>query len=336
MIDLVLRRMTTHWDFQSDYDQYYLHTLHGRLRSALVSYVGIWGDRGISGRDLRRIFMPQHGQQEETECTEDLFSAESAIDLNHDVHCLDLSGSISRTLTIRELMGVLFPPQLAQSVVSTEGLQESWEAAETSTSSPPCQLLLPNLTHLSLAVDPSAANAGGKPPLPSWKHLLALAARLPGLTHLSLAYWPAPSLTPNSKATTVVPPTGAPQAVPYSGTGPYAHSLDDDFSEAVILLRQLSRLLYRLEYLDLTGCGAWFSALMYDRDGDRVDWQADWGNVTTLLLYDGYGVSENTVTGDTERRTRAAAAAEMVEKHIVAKRAGNGRFINVNRDAAQP
>ncbi|KAJ4294848.1 hypothetical protein N0V88_005085 [Collariella sp. IMI 366227] len=53
---------------------------------------------------------------------------------------------------------------------------------------------------------------------------------------------------PNARlATFVSPHTG--RNVPVSGTGPYSHSLDDDWAEAVLLLRRLSRSLYGLEYL---------------------------------------------------------------------------------------
>jgi hypothetical protein len=323
MMDLVLRRMAVDWEFQSVYDQHYLHTVHSRLRSALIAYVGVWGERGISPRDLRIIISPfPDGQKGEGVAPG---STESLASLNADFHCLDLSGSIGHGLTVRELTDILFPPRLASPAAAQ--VQDSWDEAEAPSLPPQ---LLPNLTHLSLAVDPST---GSRPP--SWKHLLALAPRLGSLTHLSLAYWPEPSLTPNSKFATVSGTTSG-RPVQYSGTGPYAHSLDDDWSEAVILLRRLSRSLYRLEYLDLTGCGAWFAALMYDRDGDRVDWEVDWGKVTMLTLRDGYDVAEDTVLGDKERVRRAVATAESVEKHIIGKRSGKGRFIDVDKDAVEP
>lgn len=327
MIDLVLRRMAVDWEFQSVYDQHYLHTLHSRLRSALIAYVGIWGDKGVSSRDLRIMTRPSTEEQEEGEAAGN--SPESLATINDDFHCLDLSGSIGHSLTVREVADILFPP-LHASPAAVQ-VQEAWDEAEAPSLPPQ---LLPNLTHLSLAVDPSTLSAaGGRPP--SWKHLLSLASRLGSLTHLSLAYWPEPSLTPNAKFATVAGASSG-RPVQYSGTGPYAHTLDDDWSEAVILLRRLSRSLYRLEYLDLTGCGSWFAALMYDRDGDRVDWEVDWGKVTMLTLRDGYGVAEDTVLGDRERVRQAAATAERVEKHIVAKRSGKGRFIDVDRDVMKP
>ncbi|KAH6692426.1 tafazzin [Plectosphaerella plurivora] len=325
MIDLVLRRMAVDWEFQSVYDQHYLHTLHSRLRSALIAYVGVWAERGINPRDLRVILSPfSEGQEESIEPG----SPASLVSLNADFHCLDLSGSIGHGLTVKELTDILFPTRLTSPTAAQ--VQESWEEVEAPSLPPQ---LLPNLTHLSLAVDPSTLSSGGRPP--SWRHLLALAPRLGSLTHLSLAYWPEPSLTPNSKFATVSGTTSG-RPVQYSGTGPYAHSLDDDWSEAVILLRRLSRALYRLEYLDLTGCGAWFSALMYDRDGDRVDWEVDWGKVTMLTLRDGYGVAEDTVLGDRDRVRQAAVTAERVEKHVIGKRSGKGRFIDVDRDAVDP
>ncbi len=115
-----------------------------------------------------------------------------------------------------------------------------------------------------LGMDPQYSSAA------SWRQLLSLASRFTALTHLSLAYWPEPTLTPNAKLASVVSPDG--RTVQYGGTGPYSHSLDNDWSEAILLLRRLSKVLYRLEYLDLTGCAEWYPALYSEADGDTIDW----------------------------------------------------------------
>ncbi|PHH75727.1 hypothetical protein CDD80_2148 [Ophiocordyceps camponoti-rufipedis] len=54
---------------------------------------------------------------------------------------------------------------------------------------------------------------------------------------------------------------------------------NDDWDEAPLVLRQLSRRLYRLEYLDLTGCGPWFGALKTESGHDSVDWVLAWGRL---------------------------------------------------------
>ncbi|KAM0328139.1 hypothetical protein ACHAQA_005545 [Verticillium albo-atrum] len=318
MMDLLLRKMALEWEFQSVYNQHYLSSLHSRLRSSLIAYIGMWGGHGVTASDIKLLILPTAGDGHEGEAHPEV---ETINELNNDLYCVDLSGSIGNSLTVRELTDVLFPPQLAR---SPEAIQDSWDTA-AAPSLPP--RLLPNLTHLSLAINPS------NNPVASWKHLLALTAKLPTLTHLSLAYWPEPSLTPNAKFSTVAGAQG--RDLPYGGTGPYSHTLDDDWVEAIILLRRLSKHLYGLEYLDLTGCSAWYSVLMYDRDGDRIDWEGHWGKITTLRLRHGFPVSVDTPEADREARARAVAVAEGVERYIVGKRAGKGRFITVERDEVE-
>ncbi|KAM0277145.1 hypothetical protein ACHAQH_006040 [Verticillium albo-atrum] len=317
MIDLLLRKMALEWKFQGVYNQHYLSSLHSRLRSSLVAYIGMYGSQGVTASDIRLLLLPPSGDGEEEQPPD----SHAVIELNNDLYFLDLSGSIAHSLSVRELTEVLFPPQLARSV---EAVQDSWDTADAP-SLPP--RLLPKLTHLSLAIRASDT------PAASWKHLLALAAKLPTLTHLSLAYWPEPSLTPNAKFSTVAGAQG--RDVPYGGTGPYSHTLDDDWTEAIILLRRLSKYLYGLEYLDLTGCSAWFSVLTYDRDGDRIDWEGHWGKITTLRLRYGFPVSEDTPEADREARANAIAIAQWVEKRIVSKRAGKGRIVTVERDEVE-
>ncbi|OLN97596.1 hypothetical protein CCHL11_01169 [Colletotrichum chlorophyti] len=316
LADLVLRKMALNWEFQRHYDQYYLHTLPSRVRASLAKYIGVWHDGGASAADLRNILIPPaYGD------TDQYVDREELITLNNDVYFLDLTGSVGHSISIKELADVLFPQQLAR---EPEAVQDSWDTPGAPSLPPQ---LLPNITHLCLTLDPSAYRAG---PGVSWKQLLALAAKLPTLTHLSLAYWPEPSLTPNARFTTIVSPEGREQQ--YAATGAYSHSLDDDWSEAVILLRKLSKCLYGLEYLDLTGCGAWFKALMANVDGDKVDWSGPWGKISTLKLRYGYEVSEDTPIADSERYRETAALAKAIEKYIVAQRAGKGRFITVDKD----
>ncbi|WYZ46337.1 hypothetical protein EsH8_IX_000562 [Colletotrichum jinshuiense] len=321
LMDLLLRRMALNWEFQRDYDQYYLHTLPSRVRASLAKYVGVWYEGGASAADLRNILIPPVCEDGEQQQQQQQVDTEGLVSLNNDIYFLDLTGSVGRSMTVKELADVLFPQQLAH---ATEAVQDSWDTAEAPSLPPK---LLPNITHLCLAVAPSARGGPGV----SWKHLLALAGRLPTLTHLSLAYWPEPSLTPNAKFSRIVSPEG--RAEQYAGTGAYAHTLDDDWSEAVILLRKLSKCLYGLEYLDLTGCGAWIKGLMANVDGDRVDWAGPWGKVSTLKLRYGYDVSEDTPIADSERYRETAETARAIEKYIAAQRAGKGRFINVDRDS---
>ena len=133
------------------------------------------------------------------------------------------------------------------------------------------------------------------------------------------------------------PTTG--RAVNYAGTSAYSHVLDDDWSEAVLILRKLSKALYGLEYLDLTGCGDWFPALRKEADAEvtmvSVDWAGDWGKVTTLKLGSGYAAEPGS-TSQLERLWDWKRQAIVVEKRIRVQRAGRGRFITVETDDLEP
>ncbi|KAL3303488.1 tafazzin [Colletotrichum asianum] len=319
LTDLLLRRMALNWELQRDYDRYYLHTLPSRVRASLARYVGLWYEAGLSAADLRNILIPPAVDEEDgaqlSQEPEDLVS------LNNDIYFLDLTGSIGCSMSVKELADVLFPLQLA---LAPEEVHDSWDTAEAPSLPPK---LLPNITHLCLAVTPGAGADG---PGVSWKQLLALTAKLPTLTHLSLAYWPEPALTPKAKFATIVSPEG--HTSQYAGTGAYSHTLDDDWTEAVIMLRKLSKCLYGLEHLDITGCGAWFKALMVNVDGDKVDWNGPWSKVSSLVLKYGYEISENTPIADGQRYLEAAEMAKAIERYIVGQRGGKGRFITVERD----
>lgn len=163
----------------------------------------------------------------------------------------------------------------------------------------------------------------------SWKQLLALSSKFSSLTHLSLAYWPDPCLVAHGQTSTVETPQGN---IPYGGTNLYSHSLDHDWSEALLILRLLSKNLYALEFLDLTGCSRWFRALMARSEHDFVDWASNWGKVTELRLKTGSMPGDDASPSQWIGYREAVEMARNVEKHIRAMRAGKGRFIVVERD----
>jgi hypothetical protein len=120
--------------------------------------------------------------------------------------------------------------------------------------------------------------------------------------------------------------------VAYSGTTYYSHSIDHDWSEAILVLRMLSSRLYALEYLDLTGCSVWFKALMAHSEHDHVDWVGNWGKITVLRLCVGWTLGEDALPSERAALLEAFGVAARVEKHIRTKRAGQGRFITVEKD----
>ena len=329
LVELTLRELASDWDFQRSYNHFYLYTLSSRLRTALITHLGIWHAGGVSLADLKAILLPAPeieagleggettGDQEDFEDSDSLPPPSS---MNEDIFHLDLTGSIGRSINLRELTHLLFPPE---SDVGEDGnLQESWDAPSSPGAVP--RPLLPNLTHLSLAIAPQHASSV------SWRQLLSFSSHLHTLTHLSLAYWPEPTLTPNARFTSVLSAQG--RSIQYGGTSLYSHSLDDDWSEAALILRRLAKKLYRLEYLDLTGCSAWFPALMAVADHDTVDWVGDWGKISTLLLYPGYTPGGDSEQSEKASHVEAIDVGRRVEKHIRAKRAGRGRLITVETD----
>ncbi|KAK3319327.1 hypothetical protein B0H66DRAFT_623999 [Apodospora peruviana] len=328
LVDMVLRRFALDWEFQRIYCQYYLYDLPTHLRVALVRYVGVWGsDSGVSLADLQILLspLPMDGIEDgESGISEEISPSTANEAFTH----LDLTGSVGRSLRLRELSDLLLPPQ--QPGKSAPDLQDSWDdapddqpAAVSVVTIP--RPLLPNLTHLSLALNPDAA-----PPATtvSWRHLLAFAASHSYLTHLSLAFWPEPSLTPDAKYASVVSAQG--RVVQYGGTGPYSHSLDNDWSEAVMVARRLSKSLYELEYLDLTGCAGWSPALWSSAEHDVVDWVGQWGKISTILLYPGYELGEAAAgIAETARYRELVGNARRLERHVRSCRAGRGTFITV-------
>lgn len=311
LVDIILRRFVVDWEFQNSYCRYCLYDLPKHIRDGLISYLSTWSPDGVSITDLKLILLPPEDEEEGFENPDRLPPSVANEDFTH----LNLNGAVGRSLKLRELSQFLFPPQ-----PQVAGPQESWDSPEEGGSAVP-RPLLPNLTHLSLAIRPECTSDV------SWRQLLSFATNCSTLTHLSLAFWPEPSMTPNAKLASFVSPQG--RTVQYSGTGPYSHSLDNDWFEAIIVLRRLSKALYGLEYLDLTGCGNWYSALWSTVAKEAVDWVGDWGKITTLVLHPGYKLPDEAGPAEAARYWEIVQNAERIERHVTAKRAGRGRFITV-------
>ena len=320
LVAITLQGLAKDWERQREWNRFYLYTLANQLSIALLAYVSERYEPGLSASDVRLVLAGPPAEELSEYGLEQVDPSE----WNADVHYLDLSSAIGKSLSLKELGDLLYPPTTTP---DSEDVFESWDAAEPSLGP---RRLLPNLTHLSLASDP-ASN-----PSLSWRQLLSFASKIPTLTHLNLSGWPEPSLTPNAKLAKMTSPTTG-QSVQYGGTGLYSHTLDNEWTESSILLRKLSKALYRLEYLDLTGCADWFPALKGGTSGssenNSVDWVGDWGKITTLRLCSGYALPEDASVGQISRFADWISAAREVEKHIRARRAGQGRWITVEKDS---
>ncbi|KAI3402080.1 hypothetical protein diail_9 [Diaporthe ilicicola] len=322
LMDLALRNMALDWEYQRSYNLYYIFALPDRIRMALISYINTMFEPGLSLLDLKIILLrqaPDNNDEGNEEPSEPLPSPSS---LNEGITHLDLSTSAESSIKLRELSSLLFPTH------SDSGgpVLDSWDAPESTGIPRP---LLVNLTHLSLAVSPETSH------LSSWKQLLAFSTHLPTLTHLSLAYWPIPSLTPNATFAKVVSAQG--QTFQYGGRNPYSLTLDDDWSEAILVLRKLSKNLYGLEYLDLTGCAPWAKVLTAHAHGpnaepDLIDWIGDWGKIENLVLTTGYAPPAMAEAGKVGKYRESINTARTTERTIRARRAGRGRPITVETD----
>ncbi|PFH59467.1 hypothetical protein XA68_12276 [Ophiocordyceps unilateralis] len=305
LVDLALRRLARDWEVHRLYSRHLLYYLPDHLKPPLMRCLGVVGP-GITIADLRAILLPPPPDGYED-------GGDGSNDSPEDcrVSCLDLSGSVGRSLKLIPLSRLLFPPIRE---TEAEAVQDSWDAAEPIPCPP--RTLLPTLTHLSLALDTKAGQDEA-----SWRQLLALATKVSStLTHLSLAFWPSPRLN-------------ASRPTPGALSSSFPTTTDsDDWDEALLVLRQLSKRLYRLEFLDLTGCAPWFRALKLESEHDFVDWVWAWGRVSLLRLYSGWPLEADASPSDRVAQREVADLARSIERHIVSKRAGKSMFITVERD----
>lgn len=229
LLHLTLKRLAEQWDLLDEEDFPALGDIPLRLRLRLLSYLGV------------------HGPPIDVTAFKALTQGADPLSI------LDLGGLGGHApLTLRKFARVLEPETWAATASSADKVLDSWDAEETLEDALTSQTTTSrygSLTHLSLSHPPPAA---------SWKDLMSIAKHLPQLTHLSLAYWPRPTLTPHLATATVS--SGNSPEVRAGGTHMYS-GLDQDFSEAASLLRQLSSHLLCLQWLDLEGCAEWMPAL---------------------------------------------------------------------------
>lgn len=320
LIGITVARLAAAWAFHRVYDQHYLYYVPSHLKPALMRELGVNSEAGLALGDLKALLLrpsqgDSHGESDHGG------GVRPPLLIDTDITALDLTGALGRSLTLRDVTAFLFPPRSTPPV--PEDPRDSWDSGEEAHSPSPSHALVPNITHLSLAVNPALAETA------SWRDLLALAPRLGSVTHLSLAYWPEPCFLQSAKFATISSPQG--HRIPYGGTNYYSHSIDHDWSEALLVLKKLSQSLYTLEFLDLTGCAPWFKALKLEDDHDYVDWVRNWGKISRLRLQMGWNLAEDAEPSARTAHREAAEMAASIERHIIAARSGKGRLITVER-----
>lgn len=279
---LIYTRIATNWNWHAYHDHIYLSMLPVGSRVTLLSYLAIYHESDTNN-PLTLLF-PQESESEELAA----------------VTRLDLTNSLGTWATMRKIEKELLTmkdsklPTGKAKQSATEIIPESWDDDDTQTglggipSGLQSKLRFPNLKHLSLACNPASSHEP-----PSWGALISLTAHLPGLTSLSLAHWPTPTYTPNAaKGRVKIVDTARPSmpAQLYGGTEIYT-AFDNNWREAAGILRSLSRNLYCLTWLDLSGCVPWLLALTWKDENDvqcGADWNGSWRNLSTLALAVGW------------------------------------------------
>lgn len=241
--DYALKELATNWEWHVEYDGMYLTTLPIKLREVLLSYLPVYNEQ-IQSNPIRMLFL-----------------AESDVEDHKQVTRLDLTHGLGTWLRLKQLEKDLTPPALPSLVTgqASSTIPESWDDTEaTLPTSLTSMHTFPHLRHLSLKLSPT------NPVMPSWTFLLHLLSSLPPLASLSLAFWPYPTYTPRAASTHVTIPSSSPaHRITYGGTSLYSSTLDNNLREPAGILRSLSHKTTSLTYLDLTGCGAWWDALVW-------------------------------------------------------------------------
>lgn len=376
----VLRDMASDWYERSQYRYFdYPRQLPLRYRETLLSYISIYaaGDERLAAITPLQVLFPLSG-------SENYISQRDEI---RDLKRLDLTNALGVWLPWSALRRMLLvtdvvpyqpvpQPNASTSVRDyAQAVSDSWEDAMDVDPHPPVQqqsttksgvprslhtLRCSNLRHLSLALDPKAVSS-----TVSWSNLLGLVKHLQTLESLSLAYWPLPTYTPAAAATFATVTSsllGTRRRVAYGGTNMYS-AQENDWRESAGILRSLSRCLYCLKWLDLTGCAPWLPALVWGDDtlslipNDSFEtmcekaaeslpvsiWNGHWRSIEWLGL--GVGWAPPSGTYDRDSSTGLAGdynklriMTETVGRQVCASRlAGKGLRIRLDiDDAPQP
>lgn len=276
------KSMATNWSFHAEYDNTYLATLPASARVVLMSYLAVY-DEAHWPNPFPLLFP--------IDCEQDELDAVTRLDLTNSIGGWATNvKKIEKELVVQKEMarhktGV---PLVEH---DRDHLPESWDDEQpdspistTAHFRTMASSRFVNLKHLSLAINLASSSAP-----PSWTSLISLSAHLSQLNSLSLAHWPTPTYTPNAakgRVKMVNPALPSLPNQPFGGTNLYT-GFDKDWREAAGILRSLSRNLYCLTWLDLSGCGEWLMALTWhDENGElaSADWNGAWRNITNLML----------------------------------------------------
>lgn len=282
----VLKAIATRWSWHAQYDNTYLSMLPVLTRATLLSYLAVYNE--AHWPNPFPLLFP-------AECEQDELDAVTRLDLANSIGGWALTvKKIEKELVVsKDVVKSQPDPGVLLGSQNEDRIPESWDDEAThpdsqASSSSSWNLQhsgrFTNLKHLSLAVNLASSSTP-----PSWASLISVSTHLSQLKSLSLAHWPTPTYTPNSAKGRVKIVNTANPSLPnqvFGGTDLYT-AFDNNWREAAGILRSLSRNLYCLTWLDLSGCGPWLTSLTWaDDHGNMVsaDWNGAWRNVDKLIL----------------------------------------------------
>lgn len=281
---LVLKAIASNWSWHAEYDNTYLTTLPVSTRVALLSYLAVYNE--AHWPNPFPLLFPVDCEQDELDQVTRLDLANSIGGWATNVKKMEKELVVMKEVGTRHTAG-LAPTDQSEVPESWEDELEPVRANERAVPSMPRMLVsgrFVNLRHLSLALNLASSAAP-----PSWASLMSLSTHLSQLQSLSLAHWPTPTYTPNAaKGRVRMVDTARPSLPnqPFGGTDLYS-AFDNDWREAAGILRSLSRNLYCLSWLDLSGCGPWLTALTWQDDNAEAgsaDWNGAWRNISRIIL----------------------------------------------------
>ncbi|OAG44735.1 hypothetical protein AYO21_01225 [Fonsecaea monophora] len=358
---LVLKSIACNWEWHAENDGDYFVDLPILLRENLLSYIAVYSET-VRSNPLKILFLDETDTEDKAQVTR--------LDLSNAVGTWTTLKQLERNLLVKNAGTTSIKKTAENRTFTMDPTPDSWDtdangehATDTPTITPLPRTIhnFKNLRHLSLAVSPYNFKAA------SWSSLLALTAELGTLTSLSLAHWPQPTLTPNAAFTRALINRPDFASAVYDGSDIHT-SLDDDWREAAGMLRTLSRSLYCLKWLDLTGCGDWFAALEWKSPlavsffslpslsppGEETagpEWNSGWRGLETLILEVGWRPVRPSAIGhgtpakdedieaerrlyrykkERERFDRIRSTAQSVARHLRSvRKAAGGKWIEV-------
>ena len=262
---MCLKGLVQTWSDKSEDEKQDYVMLYPHLKEALLSFAGICETHSPAAQMLQYLFPSSDQVCDDPNRSTDR-EQELSFDLNNTINSTFSMKQVGRKLVTRARPTTVF----RQCQEREDDMIDSWdsipEAHQIALSSPGVpvrsirpRLIFPSLKSLSLAIRPENSQYA------SWAELLEIVDALATLESLSLAWWPKPSYVRYFHQTSSIrrgPASVSPMnrmfALIPDASG--VRGTDQEWEEATRILRTLSRSLYCLKKLNVTGCYPWLAA----------------------------------------------------------------------------